>query len=184
MPDDRDDDLPWYIEVLGRGPIRIMADTKAEDLVSEMAERLEALMTAHNGLYPTADGWRQLAIELALQHEPSFQIETPVDRTGKSGAGGRPSGWRNFSDRTAMKQELRNNPGISTREAARRLAKRTGRNEGTLRNVLSKPSSPPDAMRRLPYEITTARAAEMAARYVSQEWGDILVTDDTPSTAE
>lgn len=182
MADEQDDNLPWYIEVLGRPPIKIMSDTKAEDLVTEMAERLEALMTAHNGLYPTSDGWRQLAIELALEYEPAFQIETPVDRTGKSGAGGRPSGWRNFSDRTAMKQELRNNPGISIREAARRIAKRTGRKESTLKDVLSKPASPPDAMRILPYKIIRARAAEMAAKYVSQEWGDITATDDEPST--
>lgn len=184
MADDSEDQMPWYIEVLGRGPIRIMSDTKAEDLVSEMAERLEALMTAHNGLQPDADGWRQLAIELALQYEPAFQIETPVDRTGKSGAGGRPSGWRNFTDRSLMKQELRNNPGISNREAARRIAKRTGRNEGALRNVPSKPASPPDALRRHPYTITASRAAEMAARYVSQERGSVSVTDDASSMPE
>ncbi len=184
MAADRDDDMPWYIEVLGRPPIKIMSDTKPEDLVEEMADRIEALMTAHNGLHPTADGWRQLAIELALLHEPAFQMETPVDRTGKSGAGGRPSGWRNFSARSAMKQELRNNPGISNREAARRVAKRTGWNESTLKDVLSKPASPPDAMRILPYKIVRERAAEMAARYVSQEWGDITATDDAPSSEE
>lgn len=184
MADDQDDALPWYIEVLGRPPIRIMSDTKAEDLVSEMTERLEALMAAHIGVEPTADGWRQLAIELALEHEPAFRIETPVDRLGKSGAGGRPSGWRNFMDRTAMKQELRNNPGISNREAARRIAKRTGRKESTLKDVLSKPASPPDAMRILPYKITRDRAAEMAAKYMSQEWGDVSATDDAPSTEE
>lgn len=184
MSDNRDEDMPWYIEVLGRGPMRILSDTKAEDLVLEMADRLEALMTAHNGLHPTAEGWRQLAIELALQYEPAFQIETPVDRTGKSGAGGRPSGWRNFSARSAMKQELRNNPGISNREAARRVAKRTGWNENTLKDVLSKPASPPDAMRLLPYQILRSRAAEMAALQVSQEWGDITATDDAPSSEE
>lgn len=184
MADDRDDDLPWYIEVLGRPPIKILSDTKPEDLVGEMAERIEALMTAHNGLYPTSEGWRQLAIELALLYEPAFRMETPVDRTGKSGAGGRPAGWRNFSDRSAMKQELRNNPGISAREAARRIAKRTGRNENTLKDVLSKPASPPDAMRLLPYITLRARAAEMAALYVSQEWGDVTATEDDPSSEE
>lgn len=184
MSDDTEEQMPWYIEVLGRPPMRVTSDMKAEDLVPQMEERIEALMTAHNGLYPTAEGWRQLAIELALQYEPAFRIETPVDRTGKSGAGGRPAGWRNFSDRSAMKQELRKNPGISIREAARRLAKRTGRSEATLKDVLSKPPSPPDAMRLMPYNNLRVRAAEMAALRVSQEWGDITATDDAPSKPE
>ncbi|QPC93527.1 hypothetical protein [Mesorhizobium sp. INR15] len=169
MADDPEDYLPAWVEVLGRPPIQIGPQTLPEDILPEVAERLEALLSSRNGLKPTIEGWRQLAIELALEYEPAFQIETPVDRNGRSGIGGRPSGWSNWSQRSLMKQELRNSPGISNREAARRVSKRTGHKEGSLKNVLSIPASPPDAMRVLPYKIIATRATEKAARELSQE---------------
>lgn len=166
---DDENHLPAWVDVLDRKPIQVSDDTRAEDIQEEFAERLLALLDSHNGLEPTADGWRRLALELALKHEPAFKIETPADREGRSGIGGRPAGWSNFIQRSAVKQELRNNPGISMRAAAKKAARRTGIDEGTLRNALSRKPSPPDDWRIMRYRIVAERAALLAAQEVSQE---------------
>lgn len=162
-----DENLPQWVEVLSRAPMPVGDGISDEDLAAEMAERLKALLASHNGLEPTAEGWRQLALELALQHEPAFQIETPVDRTGRSGIGGRPVGWQTFTLRSLMRAEMRK--GASQKEAARKVARRTGKAAGTLNNVLSRKAQAPDSMRRAPFEWKAERAATLAARKLSQE---------------
>ncbi|MDX8517953.1 hypothetical protein [Mesorhizobium dulcispinae] len=162
-----DESLPHWVDVLGRGPMAVDEGTSDDELAAEMAERLQALLASHNGLEPTADGWRQLALELALKHEPAFQIETPVDRNGRSGIGGRPVGWQTFVLRSLMRAEMRK--GANQKEAARKVARSTGKAAGTLNNVLSRRAQAPDSMRRAPFEWKAERAAKLAARKLSQE---------------
>ena len=163
-----DDSFDPVTETLDRPPLRVDDSTTPESLEPELRERLEALLAVHNDLKPTLEGWRQLALELALQYEPAFRIETPADRTGKSGLDGRPGKWGNFIQRSLMKKEMRERPGISAREAAKRVARGTPYSEGTLRNSLSR-SAPPDVMRLMPYRRKIEKAAKMAAESLSQE---------------
>jgi hypothetical protein len=165
--DSGDGYLPEWIEVLGRGPIAVDDGTTEEGLVAEMTERLAALLASHNGLEPTAEGWRQLALELALKYEPAFCIETPVDRTGRSGIGGRPVGWQTFTLRSLMRAEMRK--GLNQKDAARKVARRTGKAVGTLNNIFSRKAPAPDSMRRARFEWKAERAAASAARRLSQE---------------
>lgn len=92
----------WIAETLSTPPLRVDDATTSESLQGELAERLRALLASHNGLEPTAEGWRALALALALEHEPAFQIETPVDR---STLGGRPVGLNDFMLRSMLKAE-------------------------------------------------------------------------------
>jgi hypothetical protein len=165
MKDDYDESLPEWVEVLQRGPIRIMDETSVEGLVDEMAERLEALLRSYNGLEPTAEGWRQLALELALKYDPAFKIETPVDRES---IGGRPVGMSGFILRSRMKSEMRK--GKSQAEAARSIAKQSkGKIAAkTATNSLSRKAEAPDFMRRAPYEWKADSAMRAAARKLSQ----------------
>lgn len=166
MADDEEDHLPAWAEVLGRGPMPVTEHTDEEELVAEMAERLDALLRSHNGLEPTADGWRQLALELALKYEPLFKIETPEDRES---LGGRPVGMGNFILRSRMKAEMRK--GKTQAEAARTIEKET---KGkitfkTANNVLTRKAQAPDFIRRMPYESKAARAIRVAAEKLSQQ---------------
>ncbi|WP_439628239.1 hypothetical protein [Shinella sp.] len=166
MSDEGDDHLPAWAEALGRGPIPVTEHTDEGELAEEMAERLDALLRSLNGLGPTAEGWRELALELALRYEPLFRIETPEDRES---LGGRPVGMANFSLRSRMKAEMRK--GKSQAEAARTIAKES-RGEITFKtanNVLSRKAQAPDFIRRMPYESKAARAIRAAAKRLSQE---------------
>jgi hypothetical protein len=164
--DDQEDTLPGWAEVLGRGPMEVTEHTDEEKLEAEMVERLDALFRSHNGLEPTADGWRQLALELALKYEPLFKIETPEDR---SSLGGRPVGMGNFILRSKVKAEIRK--GKSQAEAARTVAKNSGGGISfkTANNVLSRKAQASDGMRRLPHEWKADRAMRRAAEKLSQE---------------
>lgn len=163
---DGEDRVPDYVEVLSRGPIRIMDDTPIDALADEMAKRLQALLDSHNGLEPTADGWRQLALELALKYDPAFKVETPVDRES---IGGRPVGLGAFILRSRMKAEMRD--GKTQAEAARSIAKKSKGKVAakTAQNALSRRAEAPDSMRRAPYEWKADNAMRIAARKLSQE---------------
>lgn len=163
---DSDDQLPEWLNVLSRPPIRIADDTRTEDVADEMAERLSALLQSHNGLYPDAAGWRQLALELALKYDPLFRIETPVDRES---LGGRPVGFGNFILRSQMKAKMRE--GKTQAEAARAVARESkGRiSAKTATNALSRKGQAPDSMRRLKYEWKADNAMRLAAKKLSQE---------------
>ena len=167
--DDDADYMPEWVEVLGRAPIAVADGTTEDELAAEMAERLSALLKSENGLEPTAEGWRQLALKLALKYEPAFQIETPEDRTGDSGMGGRPVGMGNFVLRSRMKAQIRT--GKTQAEAARAVAKESkGRiTFKTANNALSRKSQAPDSLRRAPFEWKAERAMRAAAAKLSQE---------------
>jgi hypothetical protein len=161
-----DDGFDPVTEALGRPPIRIDDQTTPETIEAEMRERLEALLASHNGTEPTPEGWRDLALALALRYEPAFQIETPVDRTGRSGIGGRPAEWTNFLVRSAIKAELRKGA-KSERAAAKIVAPRFGITQKTAQNIMSV-SSPPDTLRRSKYEWVAENAALAAAKGMSR----------------
>lgn len=159
------DDVPEAVEALSREPLWVLDATTADDLVDEMADRLAALLTAHN-LDANAEGWFQLALELALKHEPAFQIKTVADRTDR---GGRPVGWGGFVLRSRMKQKMRD--GLNQAAAAKAIQKETrgGISAKTAENAMSRKGPPPDEMRRWKYEWTAADALQKAARKLSQE---------------
>jgi len=150
---------------LTRRPIRIDDKTKPEEIAAELRERLEALLAFHNGLAPTAEGWRDLALALALQYEPAFQIETPVDRTGRSGSGGKPA-MKTFILKSAMSAEIRN--GKTAQQAARTVAARLGVAVGTARNAPSRKGTTPDAVRRIKYTRVAEGALREAASQLSR----------------
>lgn len=161
-------DYPY--DVLARPPIRIDDSTVATDLVPEMQDRLEALMESY-GCDGTDEGWRKLAISLALRHEAAFKVETPVDRTGRSGKGGAPIGMQRFRIRSEVAKERKagvskRKAGVSEREAARRVAERLGMNEHTVRSALGGGPSGSDEMRRYNYLIVAEAALVRAAERV------------------
>lgn len=141
----------WVTDVLSRPAIRIDDDIDASTLEAELGERLTALLSSHM-LEPTADGWRDLALTLAMTHEPLFALETPADRAS---LGGRPTSGSNFVLRSLMKQEMRaiEATGIkrgAQRAAANRVAKRMGVAVGTANNALSRKTVKSDTSRRAP----------------------------------
>ncbi|WP_461319677.1 hypothetical protein [Bradyrhizobium barranii] len=152
-------------EALSRPPLRIDDSTTPESLEVELQERLEALLASHNGLEPTLEGWRDLALALALRHEPAFQIETPVDRDSM---GGRPARWTGFTVRSAVKAELRKGA-KSQRAAAKVVAEMFGLSLSRVQNIMSDPPSPPDVLRRRKYELVVEMAGAIAAKKVSRE---------------
>jgi hypothetical protein len=154
----------WIAETLSRPPLRVGDDTSAEALQSELSERLEALLASHNGLEPTAEGWRALALELALRHEPAFQIETPVDRAS---IGGRPVGLGDFILRSMLKAEVRK--GNSQSQASKIVARRVDQKARTLNNLFSRKATTSDSMRREKYELTAKKALQKAAAFISQK---------------
>ncbi|MET3997250.1 hypothetical protein ABID65_008930 [Bradyrhizobium sp. S3.9.2] len=160
-----DDGFDPVGEALSRSPIRVDDSTTPESLELELQERLDALLAHHNGLEPTLEGWRDLALALALRYEPAFQIETPVDRDSM---GGRPAGWAGFTIRSATKAELRRGA-KSQRAAAKVVAERFGLSLSRVQNIMSDPPSPPDVLRRRKYELVVEKACGMAAKKVSRE---------------
>ncbi|APG09884.1 hypothetical protein BKD09_16250 [Bradyrhizobium japonicum] len=155
-------------DTLACPPIQIDDRTTPDSIEAELRERLEALLASHNGLEPTLEGWRDLALALALRHEPAFQIETPADRMGRSGIGGRPAGWTGFTVRSAVKAELRRGA-KSQRVAAKVVAERFGLSLSRVQNIMSERPSPPDVLRRRKYELVVEKACAMAAKKVSRE---------------
>jgi hypothetical protein len=160
-----DDGFDPVGEALGRRPLRIDDSTTPESLEVELRERLEALLASHNGMEPTLEGWRGLALALALQHEPAFQIETPVDRDSM---GGRPAGWTGFTVRSAVKAELRKGA-KSQRAAAKVVAAKFDLSLSRVQNIMTDPPSPPDVLRRRKYELIVEKAIASAAQRVSRE---------------
>jgi hypothetical protein len=161
----------WIVETLSRKPLRVADDTAVDDITIEFEERLEALLAA-NHLDATADGWRKLALLLAMLHEPAFAIETPADR---STLGGRPAAMGNFIARSLMKQEIRAieaETGVkrgAQAKAAKVVADKLGISEGTANNSVSRAPVQTDAQRRAPYQHKAEAALAIAAERLSQK---------------
>ena len=170
----------WITETLSRPPLRVDDSATSDSLKAELSERLEALLASYNGLEPTAEGWRALALALALKHEPAFKIETPVDRDSLDG---RPVGFGDFTLRSVMKAEAAKLKSVLAKERnvdpaeievpqtqiAKKVAKRTGHSVGTINNRFSKEAVHADSMRRERYEMVAEKALLAAAISISQE---------------
>ncbi len=154
-------------DTLMRDPIAVNDDTDPTDLALEMEARLSALLASHNGLAPDAEGWRDLALALAMEYHPAFRIETPVDRVGRSGIGGRPGGWSTFVLRSKMKAEM--GKGLTKAAAAKVVSRNLGIAVGTAKNAFTRKSQAPDSLRRMKYEIKALGAIKRAATNLSQE---------------
>lgn len=124
---------PEFVRTLKRPPIEVTNRTHPDDLARDLEERIRALLEVYD-CSPTAGGWRDLALKLALDYEPAFKVMTPVDRI-PGAPGGAPPGER-FWDYFAMSVMVDEHK-ISDREAARRRAKETGKDERALANTLS-----------------------------------------------
>jgi hypothetical protein len=134
---------------LARAPIRVLDATTPQDITDEMQVRLDAVLRMYE-CTPTPEGWRQLALKLALAHEPALRTETPVDRQ-KGEAGAEPSSDRFFLlwRLNSAKKRLG-----SAAAAAREIAKQSlgELSEASLRNLMSEAAKgkvrPPRWVRR------------------------------------
>lgn len=154
-------------DVLARRPIRISDETKVGDLVPEMRERIGALLNLY-GCEASLEGWRKLALTLAMAHEPAFKLETPADRTGsRSGIGGRPVSMETFRLRSEWSKEM--NAGGSERAIAARLEKRLGIPAETIRSRVRRKQPMPDSMSRAAYTVMAEYALADAAETLVEE---------------
>lgn len=158
MSDDQNDPL-------ARPPLRVDDETSVADLVPELQDRLGALLELH-GCDAAAEGWQKLALALAIQHEPAFMIETPADRTGRSGAGGRPVGMQTWRLRHEWLKEMKG--GGSERAIASRLEKRLGIKAETIRSAVRRDAKS-DKMRRADYVVIAQAALRAAAEALVEE---------------
>jgi|GEM_PF-6170221 len=162
----------WLEEVMSRKSMVIDDHTNVDDITKEMSERLEALLTVYNGCEANEDGWRRLAVQLALEFHPLFKVQTPADRDQQ---GGKPVGMENFIRRSMMNAELKK--GGSQRAAAKKVSKRLEGSDGLeaspkrLENLMSAKSAPPDEWAVIPYKIKAEKAAISAAEGLSHLLG-------------
>lgn len=155
-------------DVLARAAVRVDDTTLVSDLVPEMRERLEALMELY-GCDASPDGWRKLALELALKHESVFRVETPADRTGPSGIGGAPIDMKVWRLRHEWLKEMAVVPiGTAEREIARRLERRLGIKASTIRGAVRRDAMS-DEMRRANYVVVAEAALASAAKHLVEE---------------
>ncbi|BBF93425.1 hypothetical protein [Blastochloris tepida] len=121
-----DDALPDWAAPLTAGPIPVTSEATVDDLAAIIAPRLEALMRVY-GAEPTPEGWRRLAIGLALSHEPSLRMwgvhDRPHDEPGRRKDRARlEDGWR--LQKEAKRTGL---PLSDVIEAHRRAERKAGR---------------------------------------------------------
>lgn len=83
-----DDELPEWARILNAGPIPVTGETTADDLTAAIKPRLAALLRVY-GAAPTAEGWRALAIGLALARERALSMrgvaDVPASEPGRRG---------------------------------------------------------------------------------------------------
>lgn len=157
-------------DVLARKPVQIGDETKVDDLVPEMRERIGALLDLY-GCDDSLEGWRALALALAMAHEPVFRLETPADRTGRSGLGGRPVTMEKWSKTLKHRQEWtkESEKGGTWRAVERRAAKRLDITEGAFRASVRSKGKLPDVMLRANYTVVAKSALERAAETLVEE---------------
>lgn len=73
MAQDEDNELPAWADILAKGPLKIDKLTPAE-LQAEYETRLLALLDSY-GAENTFDGWRDVAINLAIRLHPAFKVQ-------------------------------------------------------------------------------------------------------------
>jgi hypothetical protein len=166
-----EDRIPDCVRVLERGPIELNESTSDADLVPELEERLRALLEKYV-CEPTTEGWRRLAIELALRYEPGLKIITPVDRrTREAGREPKVEAWGYL---LMLNQERKKQPSNveAARAVHRKLRGKPGRapSIGRLANILSDAEHGrflfPRFLQRVPWERQIDRAVTKAVRRI------------------
>jgi hypothetical protein len=77
MSEDNSVRLAQWAKVLKRARMRVAGEDSPQRFARELEERLGALLGV-NGCAATNEGWRTLAIRLALRHEKAFQTNLPA----------------------------------------------------------------------------------------------------------
>lgn len=168
MTDDaHEEDIPEWVLTLGKKPIRVLDSTPDDVLTDAMEERLTAIMRRY-GCEPTPEGWRELALTLALSHEPALRIETPVDR--RHGEGGAEPTIEPFIWRSKMASAMKR---LGSKKAAAEYLSKTAPNApstAALQNLVTpaamqkaKATGGPRQWRRDRYELRAETALRRAA---------------------
>jgi hypothetical protein len=111
------EEVPECARILSRPPIDIRF-IEDEDLFQEFRTRIAALLEA-NMVEAGGNGWRELAIKLAMAHEPAFQVITKVDSMPGSGRPQDASRWGIIAD---LKNKIKR-----AQAAANQAAERSGK---------------------------------------------------------
>jgi len=131
-----DDELPPWIKILERGPLNVDRLTP-ERLKSEFEARIPALLESY-GADNTLDGWRDVAIKLAITYHPALIVKRTLPKA-KSNRPVEAGPWLNRQALLSRKRQLEANAkqqGLSTRvaaEAARQVHQEGARNEAAAR---------------------------------------------------
>jgi hypothetical protein len=131
-----DDELPAWIKILERGSLNVDRLTPAR-LKSEFEARIPALLESY-GADNTLDGWRDVAIQLAITYHPALTIKTNF-RKAKSNRPVEAGPWLHRQAVLSRKRKLvadAKRRGLSTRvdaEAARQVHTEYARNEAAAR---------------------------------------------------
>ena len=160
-----DDDLPWCLEVLQGGPIILDENTSQEELTGALEERLDALLECYF-CEATAEGWKDLALKLALEHcsggVRAMEVRTPVDRNPV----GRPLKRKVEMWFYYMERHLRRDPTLTVKAAAE-IVKRERKDAPSVRrlqNIYSGLSEDRRALTpRAPWEQKIHEALHLAA---------------------
>lgn len=160
-------DLPEWAAPLTAGPIVLDADTPAETLSAALEERLAALLRLY-GCDPTPEGWKDLALRLALEHRvadtPIMEVRTPVDR--EPGSGGRPIDPKQQRWVHAVRREMRADPSLTAKAAAAKVKKnhKDAPSGARLQNILADSKrAPRPLLPRLTWEARINDALSEAA---------------------
>jgi hypothetical protein len=148
-----DDELPTWIKILERGPLNVDRLSPAK-LKSEFEVRIPALLESF-GAENTLDGWRDVALQLAINYHPALTIKKNVVTSGP-GRTTENGPWLNRQAVLSRKRKLvadAKRQGLNTRvdaEAARQVHSEGARNEAAARlrlrgkdtdNVIKTPSA-------------------------------------------
>lgn len=190
MSGDPSERISQWAKVLKRRPIRVAGEGDAQRFARELEERLDALLGVH-GCSPTHEGWRTLAVRLALEHEKAFKTNLPPPEKRK-GAPAKPDRyiWRHQVMKTARRSAgLKQDPATGEwppiprgalqdaaktvhreLQAAAHAAKRRGEKPlhvpsvGTLANLPSKPVPFPEVWDKVDAVMIEYAALEAAER--------------------
>ncbi len=126
--------VPEWAKVFDEEPLELNEKTDGEAFVASLERRLDALMKLH-GCSPTPDGWRSLALKLALgfslkgknlKNKNPLKIITPKTRERKGS--GRPKGPMSDFWIKEIEWQLRHNSTngsmMTDKEAAERVKKK------------------------------------------------------------
>ena len=162
MSDDYEE-VPECARVLDLPPID-MRDVRDDALTDEYEKRLSALLEA-NGLDATPEGWRLLAIKLAIRYESALKVITSADPLPGSG---RPTNqvrkWILRSEMSVFSRKVG-----SVAAAAKLVKKKWAKHKDipspkTLQNLAAEDQVFPQEWRRVDFLDEAERAAERAAK--------------------